>query len=1134
MATVAENILQAQEESQAIEGKRPANLSEENIFKTLEFFDRYPNSEYKTYDDAKQLLESGIDPTVIDTIVTSFGERKTADKRFIESGGRDLNLMNDSLNKIILNTSEKDADLAKTLNFTNVKDNYNSIKEFLDDDDVYKLRGVDPKIGAPGEARLSFSFAFQNQDTINQAAHDAIVYTLPKDKQELYTGLNYKGPRIYVNNEEFADGKKRLVYKVPKELGGDEKVKLFNEPGEWAKDIVGYTPQIVQLVADATVGAVMAPGGPNAVALGAAGTQFATEYTRLLMGQLYFNQNKNMDPLSIEPGGMIFEAGRSAAITGGATRVLFPIANLINRSIRTAGATVGISQGNMSRKIIGDFVDAYKKGLSKDESSDQFVERAREQLTKPLDQGGAGMTKDEAKIFVNKTFAQNLEGNRITNLETIVKEAPKGRGMAGADQPLVSKELNQAAIEAEKISLNIQKKVISDITGVDVSKISALDTGSDAFKIAELIAKSDYRSNLIRQTDFTKKFLTEWDNVSKKYTLKLQPEEKNFNTVIQNFIDPVKTQNFATAEKLRGTINALTKDVKVSIPRTNINKGFVSPSKIFDESINGLNKTINNSKILKVADNDLQDLYASRNLLKNLKIKLKTKNELSYLEVEDTLNNLEFLKGKYPNLDQVLTKVETSLRAARSEVIKKLPDDQQQLITKNLFEFTKANSILRQDVLGKVINNLKGVRGPVAKNKALTAPDQFPVLFGNSQEQLAALRYIKSSATGGLTKGRMDELKSIMLDRFIRDVTPVNRGGNGVPVKKWLSQYENAYAQIFDPKEMTTFNSVINARAAVEKIVNRTLSMNQAAKNVFPTLKNLDITNITPANIATALFDPKLKPNQVKGFFSKIGPSQANQVKSYYLKTIFDNVNSVSPLLGRETLDGNKLLKYLGDIKNEQVFVNVFGDDALKNMKTIAASLSFMQKTSRYLGKEMTEAQQEKVRTAAFQVVYGPLSHQNVIMRNLIRLSNTLDNKLGKEFLDYDLFVEKFKKTYAFKYAPALNDKKFLTQFKKFDGFDTYDAGLLQRFYTGTVAATGASQAQAYEGLEDAGLPESPITGVSEFITAAGQNIPYGEQVSTGLDKILKFLETSPETNEKKKTKEQLKKIKKEKERQGD
>jgi hypothetical protein len=42
-----------------------------------------------------------------------------------------------------------------------------------------------------------------------------------------------------------------------------------------------------------------------------------------------------------------------------------------------------------------------------------------------------------------------------------------------------------------------------------------------------------------------------------------------------------------------------------------------------------------------------------------------------------------------------------------------------------------------------------------------------------------------------------------------------------------------------------------------------------------------------------------------------------------------------------------------------------------------------------------------------------------------------LDNRLGKEFLDYDLFVEKFKKTYAFKYAPALNDEKFLGQYLK-------------------------------------------------------------------------------------------------------
>ena len=113
-----------------------------------------------------------------------------------------------------------------------------------------------------------------------------------------------------------------------------------------------------------------------------------------------------------------------------------------------------------------------------------------------------------------------------------------------------------------------------------------------------------------------------------------------------------------------------------------------------------------------------------------------------------------------------------------------------------------------------------------------------------------------------------------------------------------------------------------------------------------------------------------------------------------------------------------------------------------KNIKTIGAALSFMQNTNRYIGKEMTEAQQDKVRTTAFQIVYGPLAHENVIVRNFIKLSNLLDNKLGKELLDYDMFVEKFKKTYAFKYAPALNDKKFMNT------FNTYDADLLQKGYT--------------------------------------------------------------------------------------
>jgi hypothetical protein len=40
-----------------------------------------------------------------------------------------------------------------------------------------------------------------------------------------------------------------------------------------------------------------------------------------------------------------------------------------------------------------------------------------------------------------------------------------------------------------------------------------------------------------------------------------------------------------------------------------------------------------------------------------------------------------------------------------------------------------------------------------------------------------------------------------------------------------------------------------------------------------------------------------------------------------------------------------------------------------------------------------------------------------------------MDTKLGKELFDYDFFLEKFKNSYAFKYAPQLNDKAFFKFF---------------------------------------------------------------------------------------------------------
>ena len=140
------------------------------------------------------------------------------------------------------------------------------------------------------------------------------------------------------------------------------------------------------------------------------------------------------------------------------------------------------------------------------------------------------------------------------------------------------------------------------------------------------------------------------------------------------------------------------------------------------------------------------------------------------------------------------------------------------------------------------------------------------------------------------------------------------------------------------------------------------------------------------------------------------------------------------------------------------------------------AAMDFMENTGRFMkgpgGKVLSEAEMEQIRQTATRMIYGPLSHENVVIKGLLFFANKLDGKLGKELADYDLFLEKFANSYAFKYAPALNDKKFLGY------FNTYTKGPWQRFGVGTMTAVGGEGTnQTVKGLKNAetGLPTIPV-----------------------------------------------------------
>jgi hypothetical protein len=248
------------------------------------------------------------------------------------------------------------------------------------------------------------------------------------------------------------------------------------------------------------------------------------------------------------------------------------------------------------------------------------------------------------------------------------------------------------------------------------------------------------------------------------------------------------------------------------------------------------------------------------------------------------------------------------------------------------------------------------------------------------------------------------------------------------------------------------------------------------------------------------------------------------EIKANYLNTLFTNNRASSQLLGKDTINAGGIFKYLSDAKNEQIFQNMFGKETTKSFKTIMAAMDFMENTERFMvgagGKVLTNAEMEAVRSTATRMIYGPLSHENVVIKGLLFFANKLDGKLGKELADYDLFLEKFANSYAFKYAPALNDKKFLGM------FNTYNSGAWQRFGVGTmtgVGGEGTNQTLKGQMNTETGLPTIPVL---EFLASAPvKSINVG--VSFSYESLKKLAEAGEFNNLSKREKNEIEKYEK-------
>jgi hypothetical protein len=90
--------------------------------------------------------------------------------------------------------------------------------------------------------------------TIAKSSNSSFNKFFTKRTRDKYRSLNYEGNKIHVQNYKFADGKKRLIYKIPKEIGGDNQYRLFNKPGVTSEDFAGFAGDLIPLTAEILAG----------------------------------------------------------------------------------------------------------------------------------------------------------------------------------------------------------------------------------------------------------------------------------------------------------------------------------------------------------------------------------------------------------------------------------------------------------------------------------------------------------------------------------------------------------------------------------------------------------------------------------------------------------------------------------------------------------------------------------------------------------------------------------------------------------------------------------------------------------------------------------------------------------------
>jgi hypothetical protein len=893
-------------------------------------------------------------------------------------------------------------------------------------EEVFNFSGIRTDVDkeAPGSIRTALSFALPNESLKLIEGKNLLKKYLVNEKgikPDLVEKFKDKIEFRYQPVGEGTDQESNaLVYKIPKELGGDGMFYAYNSPKitPTIGDVKAIAGDAIPVVGAITLGTFGSAAGPVGTVAGSGTGTFIGELTRLYIGKNVYGLHADMDEEEFDKAALQ-SAALSASIDLVATPALLGLGQIIKRSVLTGA----------KEKLSGDTI---KKFIAKGGKIDSEIVKALDDAKKILLK--AGVSEKEADDYLAISVANAIPESGII---------PKG----SKGDIVYSKILNDANKKAQ--AANVEKKVIKTLTGLDnVSEKEAdeiIDAAGNRVKQLrqdELIATdanvADAFGNLqkTKQSFYKDPVTSDIDSIAVTFNDVNQTLGANLSNYETQLIKAAKNNNIQInlddKEALK-VFNKIIKDystkVTKKLPKIDLKKATQAER----EAYNSI-KSVNDLADLLQVEGKTDLIKKQLNIIKKGLTNLETltfdeavtwrafirQAEQSVNLPKPTLNALTKLKGVFNKaIDDA-----TANHPETAKLVQKYDD--------TLFNY-------RNTALEKLSNTFgAGASSRVTKNVKLIGENRnvfnsfvedTPQGLVNAEKlgNLINLKQFNSNQTKKVTNA--------LYENYYNKVFPKSFGETAeMTHKQFIDKYGDNYRLILGDKTYNEFaKSNKSALNQFQKSVDKQIQVQNKVSEYLPgiNIKTLDTGN--PTAIVDEIFRVG-KNSDISGLIksiNKLDPQLTTDIRKIYLRKFIKEASvdvETRTLTGgtgeRVTgLNGQSLSNFLEN--NKEVVKQLFGDSFYSAHRDLARALKIIQEPLA-VGKTGAPGLTEAANKAGLfvDIFAGPLNHKRLILNRMGRIYDGFD--LGGDSLallrDYNKFVEAAKKSYLGGNYPLILD----------------------------------------------------------------------------------------------------------------